>query len=326
MLGCAARAFEPSQNAPKRRKNWLEGNGFPAASNPVMWKAICANWISFLSATSTRPKAELAPCRKVVTWEPRGSESPEAQTQRLEYLAERWPVLIRKIVNQEGQQTEAGPFESRAAKVNLTKRQRGNSVLLRLVCFLVYSYDEGTLEEMGLELSKGLQDSIIDIMQAEVYFGPINQSIEQEPGPVEAAVANLVRELITDSHATFQTNLLLCRGQFTFNILTMDMDIEEQLEVILHYSKVFVLDYAMQTWERSEDWLDEVQSSLAEVNLDWLHADSDQQPAMGTDRRRWGQGKTVIKVIRELLQAQGETRPTMESSTPSHHTATLPKC
>jgi hypothetical protein len=35
------------------------------------------------------------------------------------------------------------------------------------------------------------------------------------------------------------------RGQFDLNVLTMDMDIKERLEELLHYSKLFVLDYAI---------------------------------------------------------------------------------
>jgi hypothetical protein len=78
------------------------------------------------------PKRELAPCRKVVTWEPRGSESLQAQKRRfdqdrktrrciqeavwlqfdgLQTLAERWPVPVRTIINQAGLGTEQGPFK-----------------------------------------------------------------------------------------------------------------------------------------------------------------------------------------------------------------------
>lgn len=233
------------------------------------------------------PKHKLAPCRKVVTWGPRGSESPLAQTKRfrqdrntrrciqkavwlqfdgLQALAERWPVPLRTIVNRVGLGTEQGPFESWAAKINLTKRRRGDSILAGLVCFLVYSHDEGTLEEMGLKLSNDLLDSIVDVKGADACYGQIFQRIDQDPGPVEAAVKELVTELIADPKATFRTNPLLwwvgilvksslqtdgddyiSRGRLDLNILTMDMDIEERLEALLHYSKVFVLHHSMKT-------------------------------------------------------------------------------
>jgi hypothetical protein len=60
-----------------RYQKWLESSGFPAASNRKIWEAICTNWIGFLSATGSMPKRELAPCRKIVTWEPRGSSKPD---------------------------------------------------------------------------------------------------------------------------------------------------------------------------------------------------------------------------------------------------------
>jgi hypothetical protein len=71
-------------------------------------------------------------------------------------------VPIRTIVNREGLGTEQRPFEGWAATINLTKPRRGDSVLAGLVCFLVRSHDEGTPEEMGLELGKDLLDSIMD--------------------------------------------------------------------------------------------------------------------------------------------------------------------
>ncbi|KAH8799363.1 hypothetical protein F5884DRAFT_120041 [Xylogone sp. PMI_703] len=317
----------PIQEADRARyQKWLESSGFPAASNPAMWEAICTNWVSFLSATSFKPKAALAPCRKVIRWGPRELESPDDEAKRfkqdrrtrrciqaagwlaldqLEVLAERWPAVFRTMVNQGGLPSETGPFESWAAKINLAKRRRGNSVLLGLVCFLVYSYEAGTLEEMGLHLSEDMQDSILDVMQAEMYFGPINQSIEREDGPMEAAVVRLLGELITDAHATFQTNALLwwvgilvqsslhggpddyiSRGQFTFNVLTMDMDIKERLEAILHYAKVIVLDHAMHTWEVDVGYVDEVHLSMASLDVEWINADSDERPRVETERRR----------------------------------------
>lgn len=93
--------------------------------------------------------------------------------------------------------------------IHLSKRRRGDSILAGLVCFLVYSHDKGTLKEMGLELSEELLDSIMDVTEAEAWYGQINQSMDQDPGRVEDAVQELVTELITDPMATFCTNLLL---------------------------------------------------------------------------------------------------------------------
>ena len=111
-------------------------------------------------------------------------------------------------------------------------------------------------------------------------------------------------ELITDPKAMFRTNSLLwwigilvqsslqtgegdciSRGRFILNVLTMDMDIRERLESILHYCKVFVLDYSMKTWETSTASLGEVHLIMKEVSLEWLHTDDDQRPAVTADTR-----------------------------------------
>jgi hypothetical protein len=64
-----------------------------------------------------------------------------------------------------------GPFSSWAARISLTRRRRGNSILAALVCFLVHSHDEGTLEEMGLKPSEDLLDSTMDVTEAEAWHG-----------------------------------------------------------------------------------------------------------------------------------------------------------
>lgn len=347
------RDVPPIQEADRARyQKWLESSNFPAASDPKIWEAIRTNWISFLSATGSMPNRELAPCRKVVTWGPREWESQQAMIQRfkqdrktrrciqqavwlqfdgLEALAERWPVPIRTIVNQAGLGTEKVPFESWGAKIDLTKRRRGNSILAALVCFLVYSHDEGTLEGMGLEPSEELLESIMDVTEAVGRHGRTSRSRARNPGPVEEAVADLVTELITDPTATFRTNPLLwwvgvlvqsavqtdrddyiSRGRFDLNILTMDMDIQERLEALLHYSKVFVLDYSMNSWETSASKVDEVHASMAAVDLEWLHVDDNQRPAASADKRTCQSAawKDLVKHVRAKSKAFLGGRPT----------------
>lgn len=127
----------------------------------------------------------------------------------LQSLAERWPIPVRTIVNRAGLGTEQGPFEGWAAKINLTKRRRGDSIFAGLVCFLVYSHAEGTLEEMGLELSEDMIDSIMSVSEADAWHGRIFQSMDRDSGPVEGAIEELVTELTTDPKATYRTNPLL---------------------------------------------------------------------------------------------------------------------
>ena len=254
-------------------QKWLESSGFLAASDPGKWNAICTNWISFLSATSTMPKLELSPRRKLVIWGPTDSESPQARAERfkqdrvtrrciqeavwlafdqLEALAERWPTQARLIVNQSDSASGTGAFESWAAKVNLGKRRRGNSVWTGLICFLIHSYHEGTLEEMGLEISEEMGDSILDVSEAEAWYGAVGQSHSRQSGPVEEAVLQLVMEFVTDCQARCISNPLLwwvgiliqsslqagaddyiSRGRFNINILPMDLDIRARLEGLL---------------------------------------------------------------------------------------------
>lgn len=149
-----------------RYQSWLESSGCLAAFDPQKWEAIKTNWISFLSATSMMPKAELAPRRKAVVFGPVDSESPMDQADRfksdrktrrslqqavwktldhLEGLTERWPSKARSTLNEPFDGGEVTPFETLGAKVNLRKRRRMNAVWTGLICFLVHSYDEGTL-------------------------------------------------------------------------------------------------------------------------------------------------------------------------------------
>jgi len=189
------------------------------------------------------------------------------------------------------------------------------------VCFLVHSYDEGTLEEMGLKLSEGLQESIMDVIEAVVWHGRIRQSPNRSRGPVEDAVEELLMELITDPKATFQTNPLLwwvgilvqsslstgeddyiSQGRFNINILPMDVDIRGRLEALLHYCQVFVLHCTMQTWKTSAMQMDEVRASMAAIDLEWLNADDDQRPARSTDTRNCQ--SVAWKDLVKHLQAQ----------------------
>lgn len=188
--------------------------------------------------------------------------------------------------------------------MNLQKRRRENSIWTGLVCFLIHSYDEGTLEEMGLKLSEGLCDSIMDVTEAVVWHGGIGQSPNRTRSPLEDAVEELLMELITDPKVTFQTNPLLwwvgilvqsslstgrddyiSRGRFNINILPMDVDIRGRLEALLHYCQVFVLHCTMQTWKISAVQMDEVRGSMATIDLEWLNADNDQRPAPSADTR-----------------------------------------
>jgi hypothetical protein len=323
-----------------RCQSWLESSGFLAASDAQKWEAIKTNWISFLSATSMKPNAILAPLRKAVRFGPRDFESPKDQASRfksdrktrrslqqavwkmldgLEGLTERWPSKARETLNEPFDGGVVMPFETLVAKVNLRRRRRMNAVWTSLICFLVYSYDEGTLQEMGLFVSEELGDSILDIMEAELTFGcPV--MTDAPIGPLETAVQDLFTEMITDSKATFPSSPLLwwigvlvksalsqgpddyiSRGRFNMNILPMDLDIRGRLEGLAHYSKVLVLDLTINTWQPAPIRLQEVQRELNEVNIEWLNADNDRRPAAGMDQRMCSSAawKDLLKFLRK---------------------------
>ncbi|OAF56354.1 hypothetical protein VC83_06883 [Pseudogymnoascus destructans] len=177
---------------------------------------------------------------------------------------------------------------------------------------------------MGLEISEDMLDSIMSVSEADAWHGRIFQSMDRDPGPVEGPIEELVTELTTDPKATYRTNPLLwwigilvqsslqtdgddyiSRGQFDFNILTMDMDIKERLEALLHYSTVLVLNYSMNTWKTSAVRMDEVHASMAAVDMRWLNADDDQRPAASVDIRRCQSAswKDIVKHIRAQSKA-----------------------
>lgn len=317
-----------SSGARPRYQSWLNSSDLLAATDARVWTAIKTQWVAFLSATGSHSSIVLAPNRKVVSFSPSSaSESPQAASQRfkvdrrvrfclqhaiwLEFdrcqsLVERWPVSLRTLINQDGDSCEPGPLEGWAARVDLTKRRRGDSVLAGLICFLVYCHEEESFEEMGLFPSEAILEAIFDLREAVAFHGhQVSPNQNRAPGLVEGAINVLVRDLVGDAQATCRSNPLLwwigilvqsslssgpddflSRGRFPQNVLTMDMDLEERLAAILHYSKVFMLDEAMVTWQPPRAHLREIEHSMAAVNLEWLNAATNQRPAASTDRRR----------------------------------------
>lgn len=294
---------------------WLQS--MPVFSSQ-RWSAVQKNWIAFLSATSTKPNASLAPNRKKVQFGSGFGTEQEQERQRfrtdrslrraiqaaiwrhfdeIESLTERWPRHARLILQRVLHPTTDQPFQTLAAKVALTRRRRFNAVWTALLCFLVHTADDNNaLEEMGLHLSEDTYDDILDIMQAQLY-GP---EIMQE------AVVDLCRNMIMDPHPTPSTNPLLwwmvvlvrsavdplqrddyiSRGRFLGNILPMDMDIRTRVEAVQHYAKVLVLDHAFRTWQpHPRDKILEVGAELDGVDNTWVDADTDERPSEDCDLR-----------------------------------------
>ena len=302
-------------------ERWLDSVGFLAAGkDDKAWEAIKRSWVSFLSATSTKPDPVLASNRKVVQFHDIGEESSEERKKRfgmdrkqrrriqvafwhrvdeLEALSERWPAAARRILNQSTDGPDAQPFTSLASKWLLPRRRRFQAIWTSLVCFLAHSLDEGTLEEMGLVLNEEQEHDVLDVMQAAM---PENGWWDKMG--LQAAIQSLLTKAIMDSHATAQNNPVLwwaailvrsalsegdgdyiSRGRFLMNILPMDVNIGERIEAVEHYSKVLVLDQAFGRWEGTTERIREVEGDLNAVDNWWLNADSGPRPDDSLDKR-----------------------------------------
>ena len=297
-------------------KSWL---GSVEGPNPEQWNAIQKNWISFLSATSIRPDANLAPNRKRIRVINEDVSDEELDTRRfyhdrrarssiqvaiyntfdlLEGLTERWPRKARLILNRACCPTATQPFQTLGAKPYLGKRRRYQSVWTSIVCFLVYCYDSsGALEEMGLYLSEESQDDVLDIMSA------FAMGIQNE---LEGAVLRLCIKMIMDIAPTASNNPLmwwltvlvrsaidesqkpdyLSQGRFLMNIIPMDLDLKGRVEAIQHYAKVLILERTSASWEPSApEWELEVKRDLDLPERTWLNEDTDQRPSDDDDLR-----------------------------------------
>lgn len=281
--------------------------------------AIKSNWISFLAATSKQPNAILAPNRKRIQWGV-GSETDASTKKRFqndqhqrsttqsaiwrlfdgkEALVERWPREPRMTINRIVESDCRTPLA--ALMDNFGKQRRFNSVWSSMICFLLYCNEEdNSLEEMGLQLSEEFQDDLLDIGQAIIYAGYPKRSDTGQFGLVEQAIYSFVIHVLTDTSATPKSNPLLwwttvlvrssletsgpedfiSRGRFRSNILPMDLDIEQRLEGIVHFAKVFLLDHAFATWEPiPKTQLLEVQDDLNKVDNTWISEYSSPRPA-----------------------------------------------
>jgi len=297
---------------------WLSSVNFLCPStDDIVWEKIKKNWVGFLAATSLKPNTILAPNRKVVRIFPesananakrfRQDRSSRRKVQKafwehiddLEALSERWPPEPRLILNQATDEKAAGPFESLVPNPLLRWQRRLNAVWTSLVCFLIYSFDEGTLDEMGLHLNEDLADDILDILQDEFMSG-----CEQGKINLQFSIHALLTRLITDTAATPHGNPLLwwvailvrsaisdgpddyiSRGIFNMNILPMDLDIRGRVEAVEHYCKVFVLDHTFSTWNTDQQSLSEVQTQLNQVDNKWMSDDNATRPPASLDNR-----------------------------------------
>ncbi|CAF3556005.1 unnamed protein product [Fusarium graminearum] len=170
-------------------KGWLRDMNFLCPGekeDDTVWAKIKGNWIAYLSATSPRPEAALAP------YGGDGAENQREQRRRfsddrtrrmiiqsafwndldgMEGMTERWPQAARAALNSmdgRGDSDDGGnqnAFETLAAVWDLGKRRRYQSIWTSLVGFITHAHSRGTLEDMGMRLTESQLDDILDIEQ-----------------------------------------------------------------------------------------------------------------------------------------------------------------
>lgn len=284
---------------------WLQS---AAGSNEEQWTAVRRNWVSFLSATSTRPNTDLAPNRKTFLTSSKSAASGSIDTDRFErdcrvrssiqaatYLAfdriealtGKWPRQARLIINRACCPTASEPFRTLRAKSELGKRRRYQSVWASLICFLVYCLDNSIgVKEMGLHLGRTLEKGVLHVLDS-IETG----IMATEEAAVEDFCINMFKEVLPTASknpllwwmtvlarsAIDPASDFISQGRFLMNILPMDLDLTGRVEALQHYTKVFVLHFATKKWMWDlQGPADEVHDYLDSQN--WSEDDLGQQP------------------------------------------------
>ena len=297
------------------------------------WETIKANWVEFLAATSSIPDASLAPNRKVARFDSSGGEeSAPERKQRfhndrrsrmfiqatfwnkldlLEGLTQRWPRIARTVVSSMDKGHGPATLETLASVRDLDKRRQHQAVWTSMVTFLQHSYLNGSLEEMGLKLDEDQCDDVMDVMQLVATLKVPSQKGGVEFEEIWASVQPLLTKALLKEKSTARNNPLvwwvailvrsaisgeddfISSGRFNRNPIPMDLDIRGRVGAIVHYSKVFVLDYAFNQWGSEPlegvqvrgGWLKDVQNDLNSMDMNWLNDESGGRPDPSADRR-----------------------------------------
>ena len=294
-------------------KSWLQSVEAP---NEEQWTVIKGRWISFLSATSTRPSTDLAPNRNAILTTSKRPATSATDTKRFErdcrvrssiqasvYLAfdrseayaERWPPQARLILNRACCPTATEPFQTLRAKPDLGKRRRYQSVWASLVSFLVYCYDNfNGVKDMGLQPRELLEASILQVLDSiksgimskeEIAVEDLcnNMLIGFQPTAVKNPLLWWMAVLVRSAIDPPQDSDYISRGRFLMNILPIDLDLASRFQAIQHYAKVFALDYVLDILiQYSGAQVAEILDDLSSQNMDWLEDDMAQRPS-GTE-------------------------------------------
>lgn len=211
----------------------------------------------------------------------------------LETLSESWPLPARTLLNEVVEGAGAGPYVSFVPKRQLETRKKFNAVWIGLVCFLAYSEEEGTLAEMGQHLGEEQMNDILDVIQDMTPIGDeqglgdgILHLVIKALGSARATpsdnvvvwwVAILVRSAVSSCQEEDGADFI-SQGQFSRNILPMDIGLRERVQAIVHYSKVLLLDLALRTWEGRPRQRSEVINDIDLISRAWLDEEDGRRP------------------------------------------------
>lgn len=277
------------------------------------WVVIQRHWISFLSATSTLPNEELCPSYQGLRGLAQKNKFDADRAMRkmtqatiwqafdgLEALVERWPRAVRVVMNTVDSGHKEQAFETMAAIWDLAKRRRYQAVWTSFIGFLVYSCEQGTLKDIGLQLRKAQLEDIQRIRDAVKRLRPGTHRRSRGLEQVSSAIQTLLLNGLQQQGATVRNNPLLwwvailvksavlssvsgeadfisC-GRFVMNPMPMDLNLEGRVEAIVHYSKVLMLDTAFHTWRGRSALVLAVQRDLNSADNQWLNDKHGKRP------------------------------------------------
>lgn len=144
-----------------------------------------------------------------------------------------------------------------------------------MISFITYSYQKGTLSEMGLQLTKGSEKclrKLLDWFQKRdssdasalhdlwlrIYWFIIVAIDQWSPNshdnPLLWWMSILVRSA-TSTLGYYGVDDFISRGGYTSNPMPMDLNIMDRVEAMMHYSKVLTTMNARTTWHDCEKWI-----------------------------------------------------------------------
>lgn len=299
---------------------WLVSISFAPVDDEEQWATLKTHWIAFLSATSKNANTILAPNHKRVRIVHDNSPAAIADEDEarfhsyfrtrhalmksiystfdtLEGLLERWPAPARRLLNKYNDDS-ATPFQSLMAASEFTRHRRYSAIWIVCVCFLVYLSQESALEAVGLQLTDN-QTEDIDLMTMGEPWSTVSESDVHEAlakwvvqpeatagnNPLVWSMGVLVRSAMGRGN---EGPDMISAGRFEYNVLPVDLGVEQRMRAVVYYAKVLVSNVALVSFRRRVErgsasettrlQVEEVMRDLDDVDVGWMDTDG---PAKG---------------------------------------------